>query len=264
MIAAALQFRPAFLDVGANLATLGRWLDAVEADLVVLPELCTTGYFFHETDQLRTVAEPRDGQTVAFLRGVAADRGIVIVAGFAERDGEALYNSAATVFPDGRVEIYRKVHLFAEEKIHFTPGNLGFPVAHWGDRLRLGVMICYDWRFPEAARTLALRGAQVIAHPSALVAAPRLWQPVMRTRSFENRVFTMTANRTGVERRGDDELVFHGCSQIVAPNGSVLAEAGEVDEGWIVSRIDPARADEKAFSSWNDIITDRRPESYAL
>ena len=264
MIVAALQFCPVFLDVAANRATLGRWLGAVEADLVVLPELCTTGYFFHDAEQLRAVTEPRDGPTVEYFRDVARERGMVIVGGFAERDGDALYNSAATVFPDGRVELYRKVHLFAEEKVHFTPGNLGFPVLRWGERLRLGVMICYDWRFPEAARTLALRGAQVIAHPSDLVAAPRLWQPVMRTRSFENRVFTITANRNGVERRGDEELIFHGCSQIVAPNGSVLAEAGEADEGWIVSRIDPARADEKAFSSWNDIITDRRPESYAL
>lgn len=264
MIVAALQFRPVFLDVAGNLATLAAWLDAVEADLVVLPELCTTGYFFHDTSQLRTVAEPRDGQTMAFLRGVAADRGMTIVAGFAERDGDALYNAAATVSADGRVDVYRKVHLFAEEKLHFTPGNLGFPLPRRDDHLRLGVMICYDWRFPEAARTLALRGAQVIAHPSNLVAAPRLWQPVMRTRAFENRVFTITANRTGIERRGEEELVFHGCSQIVAPNGRVLAEAGQTDEGWVVSRIDPSRADEKAFSSWNDIITDRRPEAYAL
>ena len=264
MITAALQFRPAFLDVDANLSTLGMYLQTVEADLVVLPELCTTGYFFHDTEQLRSVAEDSSGRTLQFLRDTAADRGMSIVAGFAERDGDALYNSAASVFPDGRVEIYRKVHLFAEEKLHFTPGNLGFPVVSWGDRLRLGVMICYDWRFPEAARTLALRGAQVIAHPSNLVAVPRLWKPVMRARSFENKVFTVTANRNGEEHRENETLVFHGCSQIVAPNGTVLEEVDEFYEGWLLAQIDPFKADEKSFSPWNDIMADRRPESYEL
>lgn len=264
MITAALQFCPAFLDVDANLSTLGMYLHAVEADLVVLPELCSTGYFFHDTEQLRSVAEDRGGRTIQFLRDAAADRGMTIVAGFAERDGDALYNSAATVFPDGRVEVYRKVHLFAEEKLHFTPGDLGFPVFQWGDRLRLGVMICYDWRFPEAARTLALRGAQVIAHPSNLVAAPRLWKPVMRARSFENKVFTVTANRNGEENRDSETLVFHGCSQIVAPNGTVLEEVDEFYEGWLFAQIDPSKADEKSFSPWNDIMADRRPESYEL
>ena len=182
MIFSALQFCPAFLDVAANQRTLADWLGNCEADVAVLPELCTTGYFFHDTEQLYGVAEAADGPTVQFFREHAAERGMLIVAGFAERDGDAVYNSAVTVFPNGRTEIYRKVHLFAEEKLHFTPGNLGFRVHTWGDRLRLGVMICYDWRFPEAARALTLGGAQVIAHPSNLVAAPRLWQPVMRTR----------------------------------------------------------------------------------
>ncbi len=264
MIIAALQFRPAFLDVRANLDTLAARLASAEADLAVLPELCTTGYFFHDGEQLRSVAEQRDGRTLRTFSALAADRRMTIVAGFAERDGDAIYNSAAAVFPDGRIDIYRKVHLFAEEKRFFTPGNLGFPVLHWGDRLRLGIMICYDWRFPEAARTLALKGAQLIAHPSNLVAAPRMWQPVMRARSLENRVFTITANRNGEERRGEERLQFHGCSQIVAPNGTVLDEADEAFEGWIRADIDPRKADAKAFSSWNDIMADRRPDAYEL
>jgi 5-aminopentanamidase len=264
MIIAALQFCPSFLDVEANLATLETYLRTVEADLVVLPELCTTGYFFRDSAQLREVAEDRDGPSLRLFREAAAAQGMVIVAGFAEREGDVVYNSAATVFPDGRTEIYRKVHLFAEEKLHFAPGNLGFPVFRWGDRLRLGVMICYDWRFPEAARTLALRGAQVIAHPSNLVAAPRLWKPVMRTRAFENKVYAVTANRSGEERRDDERLTFHGCSQIVAPNGTMLEEVDELYDGWLLAQIDPARADEKSFSRWNDIMADRRPETYQL
>lgn len=264
MIVSALQFSPAFLDVDENLRTLSAWLESSHADLVVLPELCTTGYFFHDGDQLRTVAEPADGHSCTFFRDMAREHECAVVAGFAERDGDAIYNSALTAFPDGSSHVYRKVHLFAEEKLHFTPGDSGFPVYAWGDRLRLGVMICYDWRFPEAARTLALKGAQVIAHPSNLVAAPRHWKPVMRARSFENKVFTVTANRNGEERRGEERLVFHGCSQIIAPNGTTLEEVEETYEGWLSADITPARADEKAFSRWNDIMTDRRPDMYEL
>lgn len=264
MIAAALQFRPAFLDLRANRDALAALLASVEADLAVLPELCTTGYFFHDEAQLRSVAEMRDGETLRLFSAIAAERDMAIVAGFAERDGEAIFNSAAVIFPDGRTGIYRKVHLFAEEKRFFTPGDLGFPVFRWDGRLRLGVMICYDWRFPEAARTLALKGAQLIAHPSNLVAPPRMWQPVMRTRALENRVFTVTANRNGEERRGEERLQFHGCSQIIAPSGAVLDEADEPYEGWIRAEIDPAKADEKAFSPWNDIMADRRPDAYEI
>jgi predicted amidohydrolase len=94
------------------------------------------------------------------------------------------------------------------------------------------------------------------------VAAPRLWKPVMRARSFENKVFTATANRTGEEHRGDERLYFHGCSQIIAPNGTTLEEVDELYEGWLTADIDPSRADEKAFSRWNNIITDRRPDMY--
>jgi predicted amidohydrolase len=264
MIISALQFSPAFLDVTANLRMLAEYLEACPADLVVLPELCTTGYFFHDSEQLRSVAETVDGPTCTFFREAAREQNRAIVAGFAERSGDAVFNSAVTVFPDGGMHVYRKVHLFAEEKRHFTPGDTGFPVIRWGDRLHLGVMICYDWRFPEAARTLALKGAQVIAHPSNLVAAPRHWKPVMRARSFENKVFTVTANRNGEEFRGQERLHFHGCSQIIAPNGTTLEEVDEDYDGWISADIDPVRADEKAFSPWNDIMTDRRPDQYEL
>jgi predicted amidohydrolase len=84
----------------------------------------------------------------------------------------------------------------------------------------------------------------------------------MRTRSFENKVYTVTANRNGEERRGEERLTFHGCSQIIAPNGTTLEEVDEQFEGWLRAEIDPSRADEKAFSQWNDIITDRRPDMY--
>ncbi len=263
MRTAALQFCPAFLEVEANLRRIEGFLSSCDSELLVLPELCTTGYFFHDVTQLAEVAETKAGATVQLLREAACSGHRTIVAGFAEIDGHSFFNSAVTAMPDGSIDVYRKTHLFAEEKLLFTPGDTGFRVVRIGD-MRLGVMICYDWRFPEAARTLALKGAQVIAHPSDLVATPELWQPAMRVRSLENRVFTVTADRNGSEKRGDDILAFHGCSQIVAPSGKVLAEFGEQEEGWIIADLDLASADRKAFSKWNDIMNDRRPELYEL
>jgi predicted amidohydrolase len=263
MTGATLQFPPAFLDIEGNLAALARHFSAVDADVAVVPELPVTGYFFASRAQLLDAAMRSQARTLDLYRSTASERGMIVVGGLAEREGDAVYNAAAAAFPDGRLEMYRKVHLFAGEKALFTPGDGGFPVwEHAG--LRLGIMICYDWRFPEAARTLALRGAHVIAHPSDLVASPSLWQPVLRARAIENRVYLLTADRSGTERQGDETLVFQGCSQIVEPGGEVLAEAGATEEGWLTAVIDPARAARKRFSEWNDIFEDRRPETYDL
>jgi predicted amidohydrolase len=263
MKVAAYQFCPVLLDVDGNMAQLTGALSACDAELAVLPELCTTGYFFQSYEELLGFAETPDGRTVTAFRDIAAGKKMIVVAGFAERDGASVYNSAVIAFPDGAFQVYRKVHLFGAEKSMFTPGDRGFLLTEWNG-VKIGIMICYDWRFPESVRTLALKGAQIIVHPSDLVAAPQLWQPVMRVRSFENRVFTITADRNGTERRGGTELSFHGCSQITDTNGKVLAEADEEFTGWIQAEIDPVKSDNKRFSEWNDIIADRRPEMYDM
>jgi predicted amidohydrolase len=263
MKAAAYQFCPAFLDVDANMTRLASVLLSCDAELAVLPELCTTGYFFESHQELLGHSENCDGRTVSTFRNVASEKKMIVVAGFPERDGERVFNSAVIAFPDGTFRVYRKIHLFGAEKTMFTPGDGGFFVTEWNGA-KIGVMICYDWRFPESVRTLALKGAQIIVHPSDLVAAPRLWQPVMRVRSFENRVFTITADRNGTELRDGAGLTFHGCSQITDTNGKVLAEADEDFTGWISAEIDPSKADNKRFSEWNDIFTDRRPGMYEL
>ncbi|MDH7515304.1 MAG: nitrilase-related carbon-nitrogen hydrolase [Bacteroidota bacterium] len=263
MIVAAFQFRPQFRERRDNLARIEGALRDVDADLAVFPELATTGYFFRSVEDIAALAETVEGETCSMLRDIAVAKRMTIVCGFAESARGNVFNSAALVTPAGELSVYRKVHLFGEEKRLFTPGDTGFFVVNTGDA-RVGVMICYDWRFPEAARSLALKGAQVICHPSALVAEPRLWKPVMRTRSFENRVVSVTADRTGSEKQGETMLVFHGSSQIVDVNGDVLAEADETFEGWVRAVVDPSRADVKTFSPWNDIFADRRPEMYTL
>mgnify|MGYP001480852078 CR=1 FL=1 len=112
-----------------------------------------------------------------------------IVAGLAECDGNALYNSAVVLGSGGVIGKYRKVHLFNTEKKFFQPGNLPLPVFDIGGA-KVGIMICFDWRFPETARTLALKGAQIVAHPSNLV-LPHCPQSMI-VRCLENRIFAVT------------------------------------------------------------------------
>jgi predicted amidohydrolase len=179
----------------------------------------------------------------------------------AEKDGKRVYNSAVVTGPEGLVGTYRKVHLFAEEKLHFDLGDNGFQVFDLGP-CRIGVMVCFDWLFPESARVLALLGADVICHPANLVLP--LCQQAMTTRSLENGVFSATANRIGTEERGGKKpLTFTGRSQILDPMGQTLARLGENDTGVAVVSIDPAQARDKKITEQNDRIADRRPEHYS-
>lgn len=267
MVIAALQYSPRYLEVASNLDEVERHLDGVTADLVVLPELFATGYFFRSSDDARSVAEDaRTGPTALRLGRWASESGATFVAGLVEREGDRLYNSAVVVSPRGWEGTYRKVHLYYEEKNHFAPGNLGFRTfdlaTSAGASYRLGVMICFDWCFPEAARTLALWGAEVIAHPSNLVRpdCPR----AMPIRALENRVFTVTANRTGEESNGRETLRFIGQSRICDPRGQVLAEAGPATTTVLTATVDPEAARDKTLNPLNDQFADRRPDVYFL
>jgi len=257
-----LQFAPAFGEVEANLARVENIFASYEkADVIVMPELFSTGYQFTSREEARSLAEPvRGGRTVERLLQISKRRGGVLVAGVAELDGNEIYNSAVAVSPDGVLARYRKIHLFAEEKFWFSPGDLEFPVFEWKGA-RVGIMICFDWRFPEAARTLALRGADIIAHPSNLI-RPQC-PDAMLTRSLENRVFSATANRFGAEARGGKEILrFTGKSQIVSPRGERLLAMGEEEEGLRVCEIDVALARDKKITPFNDALGDRRPAFY--
>ncbi len=256
--AAVVQTEPVFGDVAANVAEA---LELVPAgcDLAVLPELFATGYQFRDSDELASLAESvPDGSTCSALRAAAANSGTTLVAGLAERDGDRLFNTAVLVRPDGTVDRYRKVHLFWDEKLIFTPGDLGFPVfAACGTTV--GLMICFDWLFPEAAGTLARRGAKVICHPSNLV-LPHC-PDVMPLRALENRVYTLTANRVGCEHRGEAPLNFIGRSVAASPRGERLVECG-------TDRTEAAAADleldlcDPYLTPRNHVVADRRPEFY--
>ena len=245
-------------EVQANLNVIHDLLaraSLADVDVLVLPELANSGYNFETRDQASAAAEEADaGPFCALLRDWSTG-GRLAAGGFCEKSGNDLYNSAA-VYANGRlVTVYRKAHLFANEISFFLPGNEKPPVFEFNGN-SYGVMICFDWFFPEVARSLALRGAQIILHPSNLVLP---WcQKAMLTRSIENRVFTATANRTGVDR----DLSFSGLSQVTSPRGDLLVQADGTSSGVVWAEVDLNDADNKRITRQNDLFQCRRPELY--
>ena len=256
-----LQFNPVFGETRGNVERVIQMVGAQSVDLVVLPELFSTGYQFISMQEVRELSEEvPSGYTARKLQKLSKEKSVFIVAGIAERDGDSIYNSAVVTGPEGFMGIYRKTHLFFEEKLWFSPGDTGFRV--WKTPFgNIGVMICFDWYFPESARTLALKGADIIAHPSNLV-LPHC-PDAMRTRCLENRVFSVTANRTGSEQRGGkDPLAFIGMSEIVTPSGNILYRASGDKEEFGFAEIDPQEAGNKNLNPFNNLFDDRREKYY--
>jgi len=258
-----IQTRPIYGDAQANLSTIRHVLESTHSDLWVLPELFASGYLFGSRSELERLAEPiPDGPTTRGLIDLAARGDSAIVAGIPELgpDGR-IFNSAVAVDTGGLRAHYRKIHLFDCEKDWFDPGDLPLSVVPLAGA-RVGMMICFDWRFPETARTLTLMGAQIIAHPSNLVQP--YCQAAMITRALENRVFTITTNRIGTEDRNGRSMAFTGGSRIVAPDGSVLSDGPTGDAASEVVTIDATLADSKFVTEQNDLVRDRRPSFYRL
>jgi predicted amidohydrolase len=251
----------AFGEVKQNLDRVSTALSRVTADLMVLPELFASGYQFVSQEEAQSLAEPvPDGPTTQRLLELARARAMVLVAGLPERAGAQVFNSAVAVGPNGFIGCYRKTHLFFEETLFFAPGDSGFQVWDIGPA-RIGVMVCFDWFYPEAARTLALKGADILCHPSNLVLP--FCPDGMVTRCLENRVFSITANRIGAEARGGKKpLTFIGTSEVVTPNGRVLERAPRDQDAVAVVEIDPSEARDKALNPYNDLLADRRPALY--
>lgn len=245
-----VQMNSKLLQVDENVDRALYFLENVKADVIVLPELFNTGYNFSSRRQVDKVAERiPEGYTSQKLLEISRDRNMTIVAGIAERGNSNLYNSAV-VSRNGRALKYRKIHLFSKEKKFFKPGH-EFKV--FGD---LGVMICFDWFFPESVRTLMLKGAKIVAHPSNLV-LPHC-PDAMRVRCIENRVFAVTADRIGKE----GGLKFIGRSEIVDPDGRILYRASSNREETTVRVINLNDAANKRVTPVNDVILDRKPNAY--
>jgi predicted amidohydrolase len=257
-----VQGRPRFGRTADNLERALALAAPMAADLVILPELWSSGYVFSSPSEVTALAEDaRAGATARALQAAARRERRHYIAGFPERDRGRFYNSAMLVGPSGVRAVYRKLHLFEREREWFSPGNVALEVHRVG-AARVGLMICFDWRFPEVARVLSLLGADVLAHPSNLV-FPNA-QDAMRTRSIENRVYTVTANRTGVEDRAGGRVAFTGRSQVVAPSGEVLARAGRADTVARAVDCDLAASRKKSITRKTPIFSNRRPEFYGV
>jgi len=259
MIIGYIQNSPRFGEKEENFSQIASLTKGIKADLLVLPELFATGYAFTSKEEAHQLAETHDGITAGFLKKLSAETGAIMVGGFIEQEGDRIFNSAIMVFGDAVIGTYRKIHLFNREKLWFSAGNKQLEV-YLINGMKIGMMICFDWIFPEVARTLALKGVQIIAHPSNLV-MPHC-QNAMVTRCLENRVFAITANRIGREIRGDDDFIFTGKSQITCVNGNILSTAPIEKLCLNTIDIDIHHADNKSINPYNDLLKDRREDFY--
>jgi N-carbamoylputrescine amidase len=247
-------------------------LDATRtgADLLILPELSNSGCDFSSREEALDLAEEvgdsgtPEGSTLRAWRGVAEETGVFIVGGFLEREGDTLHNSTAVIGP-GFFGRYRKTHLWDKEKLLYEPGR-DLPVFET-PLGRIGVLICYDAWFPEAARTLALYGADILCVPAN---APDDWVPEDQriggltmlnvhaiSHANANRLFVACANRTG------DGYLGRSC--VVAPTGGILAFGGASEEGLIHAEIDVERArHQKQLTEHSHTFGDRNPSVYEL
>ncbi len=254
-----IQTSPIFGEKEINFKQIENLIDGIEADLIVLPELFATGYTFISKEEAQKLAEKENGATSKFLQKLSKKSSAIVVGGFIEKEGSEIYNSSLIVFKEKIIGTYRKVHLYYKEKVWFSPGNKKLQV-YKVNGINIGIMICFDWIFPETARTLALLGADIIAHPANLVLP--YCQDAMVTRCLENHVFTITANRIGQEQRGVDKFNFTGASQITSCKGEVLSSA-PIDKIFAdFVDIDVKEARNKKINDFNDILNDRRDQFY--
>ncbi|ASY64030.1 5-aminopentanamidase [Sinorhizobium sojae CCBAU 05684] len=236
---AGLQMKSVGGDIAANLARIeGAAVEAAAkgATLLVTPELGITGYGAGAL--IAELAQPADGPIVHQLQRISRSAGIAIIAGFAERDGAAVYNSAVCVDGDVEPTVYRKSHLYGDyERTLFTPAEPSTQLFEH-EAVTCGMLICYDVEFPENVRRLALAGAEAVLVPTALPAGwsgTFITDHMIRTRAFENQAFVAYVNHCGA----DAMFSFAGLSCIASPDGQILTKANSVDECLIYSEIDP-------------------------
>ena len=260
MRAALFQGPASSGSVSDNLAVMAqaaRQAAAQGAALLVLPELFLTGYNIG-ADALQAASEAEDGPSAQAAAATARQNGLALLYGYPERAANGRpYNSVRLVGPDGAsLANYRKTHLFGDmERAVFAPGHEPFVLAQLGG-LRVGLLVCYDVEFPEMVRGLALRGADLVAVPTALMRPYDFVPQVMvRSRAFENQVFLIYANRCGEE----GALTYVGESCIVAPDGAVLARA-DAGEALLVAELDAGAMRESRVL--NTYLRDRLPQHY--
>lgn len=255
----------------ARAARLVREAAGRGARIVCLQELFNTVYFPYELNARHLdLAEPLDGPTMESMRGLAAELGVVLIAPIYEKamDG-LLYNSAPVIGPDGGLlGVYRKSHipivsvpsLTGVEKYYFTPGDTGFVTFDTPFGATIGILICYDRHFPEAARVLALRGAQIVYVPTATTGMSRyLWELELQAHAVDNVYYVGGVNRVGVDQGGSDSH-FYGSSMWVNPKGKIICQAGDAEDEVLVADLDLSVIPQ-IRNDWG-FFRDRRPDLY--
>jgi len=261
---AAVQFCPVWGDRAANIAKslelIGRAADA-GAQIIVLPELCSTGYVLNSRAEAYALAEevPAGEASQAWMR-IARERGLIIAAGVAEREGDLLYNTSVLVGPEGIIGRYRKQCLWDEEKFFFEPGDLGNPVFQT-PLGRISMLICYDMWFPENWRRCALGGADIVLVSTAWVrggqvpfGAPSMGVFLGMCAALSNNIFVAVADRTGTERGA----IFPGGSMIVDKKGRPLAGPAGEEETVVLSQLNLMDARRKQWTPMAGPLADRR------
>lgn len=251
------------------------------ANVILLPELFENWYFCQERryDSYRLAMPVEENPAVQHFRGVAAELNVAMPISFYEQDGNVLYNSIAMIDADGSVlGVYRKTHIpddhFYQEKFYFTPGGTGFKV--WDTRFgKIGVGICWDQWFPEAARCMALMGAEMLLYPTAIGSEPVLecdsmphWQRCMQGHAAANLVPVIAANRTGTEivtpdsenQNQSSALTFYGSSFIADNTGALVECADRTSDEVLTHSFDLDELRDMRLS-WG-VFRDRRPEMY--
>lgn len=266
MRVAVAQIEPKLAEKERNLdLCLARLEEAAAqgAELLVLPECAIPGYVYESADEALPYAEEIPGPSTAALEDACRRLDAHVVCGLLEQDGDTIHNAAVLVGPDGLVGSYRKSHLpFLGVDRYVSAGDelpvFDTPIG------RIGLEICYDLRFPEVTRSLALAGAEIVCLPTNWpLAAAQNAELLAPARAFENRIFLLVANRVGRERTAE----FCGRSQIVAPDGTRLAETDATSEALLVAEIDVERAREKSIvpapgEYEMHLFGHRRPELY--
>ena len=264
-------------DLRANVAkaeALVRAAAAKGANVVLLQELFETPYFCQDqsSDYFKLAAAAESNPLIAEMAELAKALNVVLPVSFFEQAGHAFFNSLAMIDADGKVlGVYRKSHIpngpGYQEKYYFTPGDTGFRV--WRTRFGvLGAGICWDQWFPEAARAMALMGAEALLYPTAIGSEPQAplldsrdhWRRVMQGHAAANCMPLVASNRIGTEKGQAGELTFYGSSFIVDATGAIAAELGRDEEGIATASFD---LDEiaKQRASWG-LFRDRRPDLY--
>ncbi len=252
-----IQFAPRFGNKKTNLKKIRRLIASVGTDLLVFPEMCTTGYMVKNKMELRKLAEViPNGQTIRELTQIAKENNSCLIVGMPEIYRGKIFSTAVVISPKGVIAKHQKSHLFLKEKFLFNKGETKPTLFKWKG-INIGLGVCYDYMFPEYWRTLALKKADIFCNVANFVYDYGF--TLMRSRSIENGVYSITVNRTGIERGQK----FRGGSEIISNRGKIIKKSGRREEIYVVD-LNLLKSRNKKWNKYNDLLEDRRLEMYNI